>query len=123
MTTQEIAQQLVKLCREAKYEEAYQQLFAPNAVACEPEGLPNNRTEGLDNLLAKTAQFRARTEEIFGMDISDPMVAGDHFVVRMAMDSKMKDQPKMKLEELCMYEVKDGKIVKEQFFFSLPPMG
>jgi len=32
----------------------------------------------------------------------------------------MKGQPREKSEEICLYEVKDGKIVREQFFYDMP---
>jgi limonene-1,2-epoxide hydrolase len=34
----------------------------------------------------------------------------------LAMDVTMKGQGRMKIEEVCVYEVKDDKIVSEQFF-------
>ena len=35
----------------------------------------------------------------------------------MGMDVTMKGMGRQKMDELAVYEVKDGKIVKEQFFF------
>ena len=53
MTTQEIANRLVDLCRTGQNDVAYKELFAENAVAVEPEkwGVPD--TDGMDPLLAK----------------------------------------------------------------------
>jgi hypothetical protein len=34
----------------------------------------------------------------------------------LTMDVTMKGRGRVKLEEICAYEVKDGKIVSEQFF-------
>jgi hypothetical protein len=37
------------------------------------------------------------------------------------MDVKFKGMPAaIKFEEICVYEVKEGKIVKEQFFYDEP---
>lgn len=33
------------------------------------------------------------------------------------MDITMKGQPRMSMEEIVVYEVAGGKIIKEQFFF------
>jgi hypothetical protein len=33
------------------------------------------------------------------------------------MDVTMKGQGRMNMDEIAVYEVKDGKIVKEQFFY------
>jgi len=35
----------------------------------------------------------------------------------MGMDITMKGQSRMQMDEVAVYEVKDGKIVTEQFFF------
>jgi hypothetical protein len=35
----------------------------------------------------------------------------------MGMDVTMKGQDRAKMDEIVVYEVKDGKIVKEQFFY------
>ena len=120
MTIKEIAHKLVDLCRQGEFDAAYRELFAEDALSCEPEGMPNGKIQGLENMLAKGAQFEKDTEEIFAMEVSEPLVADNHFAVTMLMDLKMKGRPRMKMEEICMYEVKDGKIVKEEFFYSMP---
>jgi len=48
---------------------------------------------------------------------NQPQVAGNHFAVAMGMDVTMKGQPRMTMDEIAVYEVKNGKIVKEQFFY------
>ena len=37
----------------------------------------------------------------------------------MALDVTLEGRGRVTMEELCMYEVDDGKIVAEQFFYSL----
>lgn len=56
-------------------------------------------------------------EEMHGGWCSDPVVGGNHFSVAMGMDVTMKGAGRMNMDEICVYEVKNGKIVKEQFFF------
>jgi hypothetical protein len=34
------------------------------------------------------------------------------------MDVSLKDQGRVKMDEIALYEVQDGKIVSEQFFFN-----
>ena len=46
-----------------------------------------------------------------------PEVAGNFFCLTMGMDVTIKGQPRMKMDEVCVYEARDGKIVLEQFFF------
>jgi hypothetical protein len=56
-------------------------------------------------------------EEMHGGYCGKPIVAGNHFSVAMGMDATMKGMGRVKMDEIAVYEVKDGKIVKEQFFF------
>lgn len=48
---------------------------------------------------------------------STPVVGGTHFSVGMGMDVTMKGMGRIKMDEVCVYEVKEGKITKEQFFY------
>ncbi len=119
MSTQEIANRLVELCRSWQHNKAYEELFADDAVAVEPEGTPNAVVKGKANLLKKSEEFEKMVKEMHDSSISDPLVAGNHFAVNMMIDATMEGRGRSKMEELCVYEVKDGKIVKEQFFFHM----
>ncbi len=48
--------------------------------------------------------------------ISDPVVGGNAFAISLNMDTTMKGQGRAPMAEICVYKVKDGKIVSEQFF-------
>ena len=118
MTIQEIANRLAELCREGKYEQAQDELYSPNAKSIEPEKAPAPQSaEGLEAIRQKTQKFRDMVEESHGGYVTDPVIAGNHFSVGMGMDITMKGMGRMNLEEIVVYEVTDGKIVKEQFFF------
>jgi hypothetical protein len=43
-------------------------------------------------------------------------VVGNAITFVLGMDMTMKGAARMNMEELCVYQVKDGKIVSEQFF-------
>jgi hypothetical protein len=117
MTTQEIAERLVAYCREAKWEAAQRELYAENAVSIEPFATPafEKETRGLAAILEKGRKFDAMVEEMHSVSVSEPLVAGNSFACTMGMDVTMKGQGRMNMSELCVYEVKDGKIVLEQF--------
>lgn len=123
MTTQEIADQLVAFCRQGQYNEAQSQLYAENAVSIEPEGSQWGKAEGLDAIKAKAEQWGSMVEEMHGLTVSDPLVAANFFSLSMTNDVTFKGMGRMTMEEICVYEVADGKIVKEQFFFPNPPQG
>jgi len=54
-----------------------------------------------------------------GIVISEPVVADNFFTVSMALDKTFKGRGRVNMEELCVYEIDEGKIVCEQFFYSV----
>ena len=117
-TTQEIADRLVQLCREGKYEEAQTELFSDDAESIEPPNSPGLQSvKGLDAIKKKGEDFQNMVETIHGGSMSDPIVAGRFISLSLVLDATFKGMGRQKMEEIAVYETKDGKIVKEQFFF------
>ena len=116
MTTQEIANRLVELCRTGQNDTAYKELFHENAVAVEPAKWNVPDTVGVEALLQKAKGWQEDMVEMHDSSVSDPLVAGDYFTVTMMVDLTTKSRGRNKMEEICLYEVQDGKIVKESFF-------
>jgi len=117
LSTSEIAQRLVELCRQGQNETAYRELFADDAIALEPAFAPLPRTEGLEGLLAKHQYFQSSVTEWHGGSVSEPLVAGAHFSVAMTLDASYQDGIRSNMEEIAVYTVLDGKITQEQFFY------
>ena len=117
MTTQDIANRLVAYCREGKWETAQIELYADSAASIEPYATPGfeKETRGLAAIREKGKKFDAMVETLHGLKVSDPIVATNSFACTMQMDVTFKGQERMNMTELCVYEVKDGKIVLEQF--------
>jgi hypothetical protein len=117
MTTQEIAERLVALCRQGKFETAQKELFADDAISIEPYATAGfqKETKGRSAIVEKGRTFTAMIEEIHASSVSDPVVAKNSFACAMRMDVTMKGQGRMDMIELCRYEVKDGKIISEHF--------
>ncbi len=65
----------------------------------------------------KGKQFASMIEERHGGSCSDAIVGGNRFSIAMSLDATMKGMGRQVLDEICVYEVKDGKIVQEQFFY------
>ena len=118
MTTAEVANNLVSLCRQGNFEEAVSSLYSQDIVSIEPAHTPEPyHVEGLEVVKQKGAHFAA-SFQVHGVEISDALISGNHFSVRMAMDVTQQDnQQRYTMDEVCVYEVKDGKIVREQFFY------
>jgi hypothetical protein len=118
MNTQQIATRLVELCRQGQFEAAQKELFAEDAVSIEPRETPDfpKETKGLRAIFEKGHKFEAMVEQMHGCSVSAPLVAGNAIALTLTLDATMKGRGRVKLEEICAYEVKDGKIVSEQFF-------
>jgi hypothetical protein len=118
-TTQQIANRLYELFKEGKWMEAQEELFSQDAKSIEPADSPGLQSvEGLDNIKNKGKMFEEMIEEMHGGYTSEPLVAGNFIAFAMGMDVTMKGAGRMKMDEIALYEVKDGKIVSEQFFYS-----
>ncbi len=118
MTTEEIAQKLVDYCRKGDWQSAYDELYSKNCVSIEPGGGPwPERVEGMDAIYEKGKAWNEMSEEVYGVEVSEPVVCGDQFSLGMTIDVKFKEGPRSKNSEICVYEVREGKITKEQFFY------
>lgn len=117
MTTQQVADRLVALCRQGEISKAMEELYADDIVSIEPEHAPTKSARGKKAVFEKGKQFASMIEERHGGSFSDPIVSGRYLSAAMMLDATFKGMGRMKLEEICVYEVKDGKIVWEQFYF------
>jgi len=118
MTTQEIANRLSELFKENKWMEAQEELFSEDAESIEPAHAQGLQTvKGLDAIKKKGEDFNNMIEEVHGGYAGEPIVAGNHIALAMGIDATYKGMGRQKMDEIAVYEVKDGKIVKEQFFY------
>jgi hypothetical protein len=120
-SVEEVAKQLVELCREEKFEEVVDTLYSDGVVSIEPNGAPVKEMRGISRIREKALQFNAMIEKRDGVSVSEPLIAGNFFTVLMKMNVEFRGGSRTVLEELCMYQVYEGKIIYEEFFFT--PMG
>ncbi len=118
MTTKEIATRLAELCQQGQFETAQKELYADDAVSIEQEASPafEKETKGLSAIVEKGHKFDSMVEEIHSIKISEPVIADNSFAFSLYLDATMKEMGRMPMTELCVYKVKDGKIISEEFF-------
>ena len=118
MTTNQIANRLVELCRKGEWETAQKELFAKDAISIEPHSTPafERETRGLDAIMEKGHKWGEMVQSVNNLEVSEPVIANSSFACTMHMDVTMKNKEHMDMTELCAYQVKDGKIVAEQFY-------
>lgn len=116
-TTQDIANDFVALCARGEFDEAGRKYWAPDVVSLEPMEGPMARMQGIDALVGK-GEWWAANHDIHGTTAEGPYVYGDQFAVRFTMDVTQKESgQRMKMDEVALYTLKDGKIVEEKFLF------
>ncbi len=123
MEIKDIANRLVELCKTGSWDEAQKELYHEDCVSIEPEGMPDNVIKGMAAIRKKGEMFASMVEETHGGDVSDPVIADDYFSIMMSFDVTFKDRGRVQESEICVFKVDSGKIVSEQFFYVVPPMG
>ena len=76
----------------------------------------DKETRGLDAIIKKGYKWNEMVSATHSLEVSEPIIAGNTFSLTMRMDVTTKDRGRQDLTELCVYQVKDGKIISEQFF-------
>ena len=118
MTTQEVATRFNELAQQEKWFEIQDELFADNVKSTDPQGSPYfGYAEGKGHVRKKGEEFVKKVQEVHGAYTSNPIVAGNHFAVARNFDITTEAFGRIKIEEIMLYEVKDGQIVSEQFFY------
>ena len=115
MNVSEIGQGLVNFCREGKFDEAMKAYYAEGIVSVEGDG---SEVVGLAACAAKGVEWQSE-HEVHSIEVEGPFCGVDQFVVRFKMDVTMKSNgQRIIADEVGIYTVADGKIVREVFLFA-----
>lgn len=96
---------------------AQTELLAADCEQIEPSSAEEPSVKGLPAILAKEARLTSTLEAVHKIQVSEPLVAGNFFTIRLQFDLTIKGRRRMVLDEIGIYEVRDGKIVREQFYY------
>ena len=121
MTFEEVAQELVAGCREDRTRENLAKLYAPDAGSVEAVDMGQGReAHGLDAIKAKHDWWEGAMEYLGG-EVRGPMPHGeDRFAVIFQLKARDKATGVVSdMEEVGLYTVADGKIVREEFFYAM----
>lgn len=118
MTTQDVASRFNELAKQEKWFEIQDELFSDDVKSIEPAGSKYlHSAEGKSVVRRKAEDFVKRIEGVQKLFTTEPIVAENHFVVGREKDLTVNGIGKVYIHELMLYEVRDGKIVSEQFFY------
>lgn len=118
MTTQQVAARFNELAQQEKWFEIQDEFFSDDIRSIDPEGSPYmGVAEGKENVRRKATEFVSRIEGVHRAYTSAPIVSGNHFAVARELDMTVAPHGRIQWNQIFVYEVRDGKIVKEQFFY------
>lgn len=121
-TTATVAQELVALCRVGRNMEAISKLYSPNIESVEPVATPAMPAvmNGIDAIRQKNTWW-VENNEVHAAEAHGPFIGENQFAVHYCFDTTFKPTGERKqMEEMALYTVKAGQIVREQFFYNLP---
>lgn len=122
--TLEVGKKLVDLCRQQKNVESVKTLYSPEAVSVEPQGGPEMPAvmNGIEAIRGKN-EWWVSNNEVHSANIKGPFPHGDRFAVFFEYDFTTKAGPmagkRTHMEEVGLYTVKSGRIVREEFFYKM----
>ena len=121
--TAAVAEELVAFCRAGRNMDAINTLYSPDIVSIESMGneqIPRE-TKGIDAIRQKN-KWWGENNEVHSSVVDGPFVGEDKFAVYYNYDITFKPTgQRTPMEEMALYTVKDGKVVREQFFYRTSP--
>ena len=121
-STATIARELADLCQQGRNLEAIEKFYSPNIVSVESMGSEEMPAEqhGIDAIRGKN-QWWFENNEIHSAKVNGPFIGDGQFAVQFDYDTTFKPSgQRMKMTEMALYTVEDGKIVHEHFFYHMP---
>jgi hypothetical protein len=117
-TIQEIAVRFNELAQQEKWFEIQDELLADNVRSVEPaHSTYLKNAEGKAAVRKKGEDFLKRVEAGHRFHTTEPVIGGNHFAVGREMDLTVRGLGRIQLNQVMLYEVRDGQIVLEQFFY------
>ncbi|WP_413288191.1 SnoaL-like domain-containing protein [Bdellovibrio sp. HCB337] len=119
--TVEIANKLIDFCKKGQNMKAIESLYDTDAVSLEAVSTPDMPAElrGLEAIKKKNKDW-IDNMELHSTLVEGPYPFGDRFAVHYKYDvTDKKSGQRMRMDEVGVYTVRDNKIVREEFFYSM----
>jgi len=119
MTTAEIAKQYVAFCRDGRFLQALEELYAGDIVSVEAMDLGSlpRELQGKNAVRDKnTGWFDAN--DLHTATITGPFLSPERFAVIFSLDWTVKSTgERRQFEEVAVYTVTGGKVAREEFLY------
>lgn len=117
-TIHEVAARFNELAQQEKWFQIQDELFAGDVRSIEPSHSPwFKNAEGKTAIRKKGEDWIKRIEAVHSTHTTEPVVGGHHFAVGREADITVQGLGRIQINQVMLYEVKDGKIISEQFFY------
>jgi len=118
LTIQEVAVRFNELAQQEKWFEIQDELFADDVRSLDPPNSPYFKyAEGKAAVRKKGEEFVKRIQEFHRAYTTQPVIGGNHFAVGRGVEITVEGFGRIKIDQVMLYEVKDGQIISEQFFY------
>lgn len=115
----QVGKTLVTMFNQGKFKEIEDFYWTPGIVSCEGFGV-NAEWRGRAAAAEKNADW-AKDHKMHGATAEGPFVGSTGFAVKFKIDMETISTGKREMmEEVGVYTVRDGKIVREEFMYSIP---
>ena len=119
MSTKQVADRFNELAQQEKWFEIQDELFSDDVKSIEPVNSPwFKNAEGKAHVRKKGEDWVKRVEAAHSLRTTAPVVAGNFFAVGREVDITVQGLGRIQTDEVMLYEVRDGEIISEQFFYS-----
>lgn len=118
MTVQQVAARFHELAQQDKWFEIQDELFGDDVRSIEPptaQGLPD--AQGKTAVRQKGMAIVSQVEAVHRSFTTAPVVGGSFFSVGRELDMTVRGVGRTEMKEVMLYEVRNGEIVREQFFY------
>jgi ketosteroid isomerase-like protein len=115
----EVGKKYFALIKEHKHEECLNELFAKDAVSVEAGAPPGGErtAKGVEAIKGKSKWWN-ENHEVHKAEMFGPYPNDDRFAIRFLYDITNKPSGKrLTMDEVGLFTVENGKIVKEEFFY------
>ena len=117
MTIAELAKDFTDLLKQGNSEAAASKYNADDVVSYEAMEGPMAVSKGKEALKQKSVWWQAN-HEVHSATVEGPFVNNNQFALRFKYDITPKETGKrVTMDEVGVYDVKDGKIVAERFYY------
>jgi hypothetical protein len=113
-TIKEIAQRLIFLLERKQFRQALEELFDENVESIDPINRDQPPIKKLSALIEREKLFLSNVT-IDEIKISPALFASTYFTITLTMLFSVEGK-ETRLDEICVYQVRSGKIVSQQFF-------